>query len=317
MRNLNLIQASILLGLTTLAMAPAKAQPPERELAPRHVSFPNGSLEIAKAAQNEAARDNNGKAKPGDNGIYYHGGPLMLGDAHVYYIWYGNWANDTATSLLPAFASNVGCTPYYNINTSYYDGAGFRPSNAVSYMGSINDNYSRGKQLTEGDIQTIVSSAIKGTAPLFQDAVLPLDANAVYFVLTSPDVSLSGFCTSYCGWHTYAAVNGVNIKYSFVGNPKNCMSACSAQAVSPNGNAPADAMVSIIAHELSEAVTDPLLNAWYDRRGYENADKCAWTFGLTSTASNGSKFNVTMGGNQFLIQRNWVNAAGGSCAMSY
>jgi len=76
-------------------------------------------------------------------------------------------------------------------------------------------------------------------------------------------------------------------------------------------------MASIIAHELEESVTDPDLNAWYDRRGYENADKCAWTFGTESTAANGSKYNVTLGGLQYLIQQNWVNAAGGYCAMSY
>jgi hypothetical protein len=76
-------------------------------------------------------------------------------------------------------------------------------------------------------------------------------------------------------------------------------------------------MASIIAHELQEAVTDPDLNAWYDTRGYENADKCAWTFGGTSTASNGSAYNVTLGGRQYLIQRNWVNASGGYCSMSY
>jgi len=76
-------------------------------------------------------------------------------------------------------------------------------------------------------------------------------------------------------------------------------------------------MASIIAHELEEAATDPQLNAWYDRRGYENADKCAWTFGSTSTAANGSLYNMTLGGLNFLIQRNWVNAGGGYCALSY
>jgi hypothetical protein len=79
-------------------------------------------------------------------------------------------------------------------------------------------------------------------------------------------------------------------------------------------------MASIIAHELQEAVTDPDLNAWYDRRGQENADKCAWTFGTESTAPNGSKYNVTFpnaSGRSFLIQQNWVNAGGGYCAMSY
>ena len=76
-------------------------------------------------------------------------------------------------------------------------------------------------------------------------------------------------------------------------------------------------MASIVAHELEEAVTDPDLNAWYDRRGYENADKCAWTFGTTSTASNGSQYNMTLGGTKYLIQRNWVNASGGYCSLSY
>ena len=76
-------------------------------------------------------------------------------------------------------------------------------------------------------------------------------------------------------------------------------------------------MASIIAHELEEAVTDPDLNAWYDRRGYENADKCAWTFGSTFAAPNGSAYNLTLGPRQFLIQRNWVNASGGFCAVKY
>jgi hypothetical protein len=104
-----------------------------------------------------------------------------------------------------------------------------------------------------------------------------------------------------------------------VGNPDRCPSACEAQTTSPNGNAGADGMVSIVAHELEEASTDPDLNAWYDSRGEENADKCAWTFGTESTASNGSKYNLTLGPNNthYLVQRNWVNASGGYCSMSY
>jgi hypothetical protein len=76
-------------------------------------------------------------------------------------------------------------------------------------------------------------------------------------------------------------------------------------------------MASIIAHELEETVTDPDLNAWYDSRGAENADKCAWTFGTTFTTTNGSLANMTLGGRNFLIQRNWVNASGGFCALRY
>ena len=35
---------------------------------------------------------------------------------------------------------------------------------------------------------------------------------------------------------------------------------------------------------------------WYDRSGNECADKCAWTFGALSTASNGARYNVVLGG---------------------
>ena len=76
-------------------------------------------------------------------------------------------------------------------------------------------------------------------------------------------------------------------------------------------------MISIIAHEIEEAVTDPILTGWYDRTGYENADKCAWKFGTTYKVTNGSSANMKLGGKDYLIQQNWVNAKGGSCKLSY
>jgi hypothetical protein len=75
-------------------------------------------------------------------------------------------------------------------------------------------------------------------------------------------------------------------------------------------------MASVIAHELEETTTDPDLNAWYDNSGMENADKCAWTFGRTYN-TNGAKANMKLGTKNYLIQRNWVNASGGSCALRF
>ena len=247
----------------------------------------------------------------GANGINYHGGPVMLGTPNVYYIWYGNWSGNSAPSILTDFARSIGGSPYFNINKTYYSGSTTRTyiSGSVNYAGSTTVAYPYGTALTDANIQSVVSTAITSGA-------LAKDANAVYFVLTSADVNAtSGFCTQYCGWHTHGTIAGSEIKYSFVGNPDRCPSSCAAQTTSPNGNAGADGMASIIAHELEEAVTDPVFDGWYDRRGYENADKCAWTFGTQSTAANGSKYNVTLGGKQYLIQRNWVNASGGYCAM--
>jgi len=212
---------------------------------------------------------------------------------------------------LTDLASNIGGSPYFNINTTYFNGSNVHVSNSVNYVKSTNDNYSHGTALSDSAIQAVVSGAISGGA-------LPKDTNGVYFVLTSADVNAtSGFCTQYCGWHTHGTIGGSDIKYSFIGNPDRCPSSCAAQTTGPNGNAGADGMASIISHELEEAVTDPDLNAWYDRRGYENADKCAWTFNPTYAAANGALANMKLGTRDFLIQRNWVNASGGYCAVAY
>ena len=50
-------------------------------------------------------------------------------------------------------------------------------------------------------------------------------------------------------------------------------------------------------------LTDPQLNAWYDQKGAENSDKCAWTF---------SRRSSTIGSQSWKIQGNWSNAAASS-----
>jgi hypothetical protein len=261
---------------------------------------------------------NNGNAgngnpnKPGNqctNGICYHGGPVMGGTIPIYYIWYGNWSGNTATTLLPTLVSDLSGSGYEHINTTYSITNGTLVSGAMTLAGTGFDSYSLGTALTDANIKSIVA-AYAGATP---------DPKGIYFVLTSADVNeTSGFCTQYCGWHTHGTINNVDVKYSFVGNPARCLSACADQSTSPNGNAGADGMASIIAHESEEAISDPDLNAWYDQRGAENADKCAWTFGTTSIAGNGSIYNFTgASGTNWLIQRNWVNAGGGYCSMSF
>ena len=78
------------------------------------------------------------------NGIDYHGGPVMLGTTNVYYIWYGDWSGNSATTILTDLAKNIGGSPYFNINTTYYDGSNVHLSNSVNYGGSTTDNYSHG-----------------------------------------------------------------------------------------------------------------------------------------------------------------------------
>jgi len=245
--------------------------------------------------------------------IIYHGGPVMTssGGVNVYLIWYGNWSGNTGTTIVPDFVNNLGGSPYFGINTTYYDAGNVHITNRVTLMGQTSDNYSQGTRLSDAKVKSVVSRAITSGA-------LPKDTNGVYFVLTSKDVNeSSGFCTQYCGWHTHGSISSSDIKYSFVGDASRCINSCAAQSTSPNGNPGVDGMISVIAHELEEAATDPDLNAWYDRQGAENADKCAWTFGTTYHTANGALANMKLGTRDFLIQQNWVNAGAGSCVLSY
>ncbi|WP_321474440.1 hypothetical protein [uncultured Paludibaculum sp.] len=243
--------------------------------------------------------------------ITNHGGPVMSGTITAYVIWYGNWNQGNGTDtpagqqIVRDFLSNVGNSPYFSINTTYPGVSGL-----VLRGAEYTDTGSQGTRLTDSKVKAVVSNAItKG--------LLPNDTNGVYFVLTSSNVSeSSGFCSRYCGWHTYGTISSSNIKYSFVGNASRCLNGCAAQTISPNGNAGVDGMISVIAHELEEAATDPNLNAWYDSSGAENADKCAWTFGSTLTLlPSGAYYNMTLGSRNYLIQRN-LDATNSKCYVS-
>ncbi|MDT4955805.1 MAG: hypothetical protein QOJ02_3943 [Acidobacteriota bacterium] len=238
--------------------------------------------------------------------ITYHNGPLIRTPV-VYIIWYGNWNqtngsdNAAGQQIVRDFLTSVGGSPYFLINTSYSAG-GYSITGSVIKGTEITNNYSNGTRLSDANILTIVSNSIGA-------GKLPYDANGVYFVLTSSDVTeRSGFCTQYCGWHTAGTATAGHVRYSFVGNANRCLSSCAAQGtVSPNGNPGVDGMLSVVAHELEEATTDPdPRSGWVDSGGAENADKCAWTFGhfQYQVTSNGSWANMHLGSRDYLIQRN-------------
>lgn len=75
-------------------------------------------------------------------------------------------------------------------------------------------------------------------------------------------------------------------------------------------------MLSVVAHEITEAATDPLIDAWYrDSDGSENADICAWQFGIIQTNAAGKKYNVRdINGNYYLLQMNH-NPNTGTCTL--
>jgi hypothetical protein len=148
------------------------------------------------------------------------------------------------------------------------------------------------------------------------------DASTVYAIFTAGTVNLGGgFGSQYCAYHTHGTVTvgGVSKTILYAAMPYDYAypTGCTANAASPNADPAADAEVNTLAHEIEETTTDMMGSAWYDRRGYENADKCAWKFGTTYTTANGGVANMKIGADDFLVQQNWVNAGSGGCVLKY
>src|SRR5262245_19431344 len=103
-RNLVALAILFLLALAAAGAALAASSPPVG-LVP--------TVHKARAAAPDA------KAVATGNRIDYYNGPIMAGRVNVYFIWYGNWNGNTATTLLPRFVNDLNRTLYYNINTTY------------------------------------------------------------------------------------------------------------------------------------------------------------------------------------------------------
>ena len=251
--------------------------------------------------------------------VKYHGGPVMTSPINVYLIWYGNWGASNK-AILTDLVSNIGSSPYWKMNTAYTQSDNKTVSNTVSLAGQVRmTSEPAGNPLYDHSFISIVGDAINGKNIDAGDTKLPLDANGMYFVLTTPDVKeRSGYCATagYCGFHSHGMVGTTQVKYAFVGDPSTqCPANCLAQNTSPNGSAGVDTMASNMVNHLNSLATDPVGDGWWDNNGYEISDKCAYTYGTKSTAANGSKYNMTLGSRQYLIQQNWKLGAIQVCAM--
>jgi hypothetical protein len=216
-----------------------------------------------------------------------HGGPVME-HQNVYFIYYGNWAGATRTrSLIHNF---VNALHYNNFNHSYWDGLEYADraghhaaSKGVTLKGAASVGYPYGKKPSQADMARVVHSVL-------DSGKFPPDSSAIYFVMTSGDVAVEGDST-YCGWHSWQRMEvrflnnydvTLNVKYGLIRSASR--GSCSEfgspahHSATPNGDYVADSEVSVLSHEMVEAMTDPQLNAWFDSNGMEDSDKCNFNF---------------------------------------
>jgi hypothetical protein len=211
----------------------------------------------------------------------------MTSPTKVFPIFWGTswpgYAGDEITGI-DSFYGGVNNSSYANTNTEY-TGLGAKVSPGVQATASVIDGSAAPSRAPQ-------TSAILAEVAR---AYPTLTANAYYPVYIDQPRGHAG----YCAWHSSGTINGVTVQFGFFfkldGDP-----GCDPQSPTTNQSQGLQALGNVTGHELSEMMTDPQLNAWYDSQGAENADKCAWTFG---------KNLLTLGGTSWKVQGNWSNNA--------
>ncbi|KAK6145594.1 hypothetical protein DH2020_022414 [Rehmannia glutinosa] len=271
--------------------------------------------------------------------LKYHMGPVLTANITVYPIWYGRWQSSQKRIIREFIASisAVDSKPpsvsgWWKTVQLYTDQTGANISRTVHVGEQKNDRfYSHGKSLTRLSVQSVIKSAVTAsTRPL------PINPKSgVYLLLTSDDVYVQDFCNNICGFHyfTFPSIVGYTLPYAWVGNSaKLCPGVCAypfavpdyipgLKAVkSPNGDVGVDGMISVIAHEIAELSTNPLVNAWYAGQDpvfpVEIADLCEGIYGTGGGGSytgqmlngkDGATYNMNGIRRRFLVQ--WLKPA--------
>jgi hypothetical protein len=232
-----------------------------------------------------------GSPKGTNQNLIDHGGSV-LPTSHVYAIYWGPVSSDISDALY-SFFTGFGGSSYANILTQYMRGVPPAPP-ATTYTTLAPDPSAPPTRAPS--VSTIVSevcASLGGGTP---------DPEGVYFVITSNFPKAA----NYCAWHSYGKCNGHPVAVAYLPNLTG-VGGCDIPSLSSNSfSNGGQSTANVAAHELSESITDPFINAWYDSSGQEVGDKCAWQFGYPVTLSNGIEWQ---------LQEEWSNSVSG-CAQS-
>jgi hypothetical protein len=223
--------------------------------------------------------------------LSYHGGPIMP-FTHTYPIFWGSsWTGYTGDKIsgMDSWYKGFGGTSYANTTTEYNEADGKFVGTGSTFEGHHLDGSAAPTNAPSTSTVLNEVCAVAGTN-------VDTSGQSFYAVYSDQPRGSAG----YCAWHSSGFCSGVPVQFAFFfnldGDP-----GCDPQSTVVNESQGLQAIANVTGHELSEAMTDPQGNAWFDRQGSENADKCAWTFGAPSVAFSNNTF--------WKIQGNWSNAA--------
>jgi len=139
-----------------------------------------------------------------------------------------------------------------------------------------------------------------------------------FFMFTAKNVGScldSSHCafSYYCAYHSSFGSGSGEYLYANMPYADTVPADCDA-GQHPNGS-DADATLNVTSHEQNETITDPDGNAWFDRAGYENGDKCAWYFGNQLSSTSSGSYNQLINTHPYELQEEYSNASR-SCVLT-
>jgi len=232
------------------------------------------------------------RAKPSRSSnvdMTYHGGVILPSTVTEAIFWGPSWANSSFVGDKISGLDNwyIGFSNSNYARTSdEYTGSNGQVGPLLTYNGHVLDTSTAANGSSTSAIVTEACKEISNPV-----------SNGYYPVYVDAPRGNAG----YCAYHTYGSCRGVTIQVAFFFDLDGD-AGCDPQDTTTSHSQGLAALANVSGHELSEARTDPdSPGAWYDRRGQENGDKCAWTFNVPSiTFSNGT---------QWKIQGEWSNNA--------
>jgi hypothetical protein len=246
----------------------------------------------------------------------------------VFGIYYGSWAaNDYHIKHTRDLVNNIGSTVYWSTVALYTDSFGAPATSQLAWGGQtfINASTSEyGYIWTIDNVLNIVNGVIDTGVFAVEVAALSATQTPFYYVFTSKDVSVPGFCTTQCSYHNFQGA----MLYGWVGNPE----ACPANHVTPVQQSSCSYITpqlldtaAATVHELVETITDPYSDGYMNNASsFEVMDYCEWKVvdrftgsahsGYLS-ATNGNFWDVNVSGDLFFLEPIWDPFHGGVCTI--
>jgi hypothetical protein len=220
----------------------------------------------------------------------YHGGPIMVTAVSKNIFWGPSWNNPTFVgdkiTGLDSFYIGFSNSNYAKTSDEY-TGTNGTVGPVITHQGSVIDPSTATNGSSSAAILAEVCRMIPNPDP---------SGNGYYSVYTDVKRGSAGFCA----YHSTGTCQGIRVQFAFHFNLDGDTS-CDPADTSGQHSQGLAALANVTAHELSEARTDPTLTAWFDSKGQENGDKCAWTFNVPLVPfTNGTEWKV---------QGEWSNAS--------